>query len=111
MTTTVKNLVPPKAAENVQTTQYTATNCTAIIDKFTATNTSGANATLSINLVPGGGSAGSSNLVLSAKTLAPNETYTCPEVVGHVLPNGAFISTIAGATGAITIDVSGREIT
>lgn len=111
MTTTVKNLVPPKAAENAQTVQYTATNCTAIIDKFTATNTSGANATLSINLVPSGGSAGASNLVLSSKTLTPGETYSCPEVVGHVLPNGAAISTIAGTASAITIDVSGREIT
>jgi hypothetical protein len=37
MTVTVKVLIPSKQAENAQTTQYTATNCKTIIDKFTAT--------------------------------------------------------------------------
>ena len=37
MTVTIKVLIPPKQAENVQTTQYTAVNAKAIIDKFTAT--------------------------------------------------------------------------
>lgn len=31
-----KNIIPAKNAENVQTTQYVATNVTTIIDKFTA---------------------------------------------------------------------------
>ena len=35
MTVTVKVLIPPKQAEGTQTTQYTATNCKTIIDKFT----------------------------------------------------------------------------
>ena len=38
MTVTVKVLIPAKTAESSQTTQYTATNVTTIIDKFTATN-------------------------------------------------------------------------
>jgi len=38
MTVTVKVLIPAKTAENSQTTQYTASNVTTIIDKFTATN-------------------------------------------------------------------------
>ena len=44
MTVTVKNIIPRKQAENVQTTQYTASNCKTIIDKFTVTNTSAAGA-------------------------------------------------------------------
>lgn len=111
MTVTVKNLVAPKLAEATQTTQYSAANCKAVIDKFTVTNNSGSNATISINLVPSGGSAGTSNLLVNAKTVVPGETYTCPEVVGHVLENGGFISTIASSAGALAIDVSGREIT
>lgn len=51
MTVTVKVLIPLKTTENVQTTQYTATNVTTIIDKFTATNYSGATAAISVNLV------------------------------------------------------------
>ena len=42
---------------------------------------------------------------------APNETYTFPEIVGQVLANGGFISTIASAANALTIRASGREIT
>ncbi len=38
MTVTVKVLIPGKTAENTQTTQYTATKVTTIIDQFTATN-------------------------------------------------------------------------
>ena len=38
MTVTAKVLIPSKIAENTQSTQYTATNVTTIMDKFTATN-------------------------------------------------------------------------
>ena len=51
MTVIVKNIVPAKTVENAQTTQYTATNVTTIIDKFTATNYSVTAATISVNLV------------------------------------------------------------
>lgn len=111
MAVTVKNLIPRKQAENSQTTQYTATNCKAIIDKFTVTNTSAANVTLSVNLVASAGSASDSNLVLKAKSIAPSETYTCPELVGQTLESGGFISTLAGAATSLTISASGREIT
>ena len=47
MTVTVKVLVPAKTAENAQTTQYTASGVTAIIDKFTATNYSASTAVVS----------------------------------------------------------------
>ena len=108
---TIKNIIPRKQAENVLFDQYTATNCKCIIDKFTVTNTSAANVTFSVNLVASGGTAGDANLVLKAKTVVPNETYTCPELVGQVLEAGGFISTIAGAATSLTISASGREVT
>lgn len=111
MTVTVKVLVPAKTAENTQTTQYTANGVTAIIDKFTATNYSATAATVSVNLVTAAGSAGNDNLIVKTKTLQPSETYTFPELVGHVLALSGFISTIAGTASAINIRVSGREIT
>ena len=110
MTVTAKPLIGSKQMEAAQTTQYTAVNCTAIIDKFTATNTSASNAVISVNLVSSGGSAGASNLVVDTRAIAPNETYTFPELVGQVLANGGFISTTGTAT-ALTIRSSGREIT
>jgi hypothetical protein len=111
MTVTVKVLVPAKYAENSQTTQYTATGVTTIIDKFTATNISASAATISVNLVTTAGSAGNTNLITKTKTLQPSEVYTFPELVGQVLNAGDFISTIAGTASAINIRVSGREVT
>lgn len=111
MTVTVKNLIPAKQAENAQTTQYTAVNCKARIDKFTATNTTASNVTLTVNVVASGDSASASNAVLSARAIAPGETYTCPELVGQVLESGGFISTLAGTASALTIRASGVEIT
>ena len=111
MTVTVKVLIPAKQAENAQTTQYTAINAKAIIDKFTITNTSANNVTINVNLVTTGGSPGPSNLVVDTRAVAPDETYTCPELVGQVLEPGGFISTLASAATSLTIRASGREIT
>lgn len=111
MTVTVKNIIPRKQAENVQTSQYTALNCKTVIDKFTVTNTSAANVLFSVNLVPEAGAAGNDNLVIKNRAIAPNETYTCPELVGQTLEINGFISTLAGAATSLTISASGREIT
>lgn len=111
MTVTVKVLIPAKIAENTQTTQYTATGVTTIIDKFTATNYSATAATISVNLVTSAGTAGNQNLITKSKTLQASEVYTFPELVGQVLAPSGFISTIAGTASAINIRASGREIT
>lgn len=111
MTVTVKVLIPSKIAENTQSTQYTATNVTTIIDKFTATNYSTSAASISVNLVTAADTAGTQNLIVKTKTLQPNETYTFPEIVGHALAPNGFISTLASASLSINIRASGREIT
>lgn len=111
MTVTVVNAIPRKQAEASQTTQYTATNVKAIIDKFTATNTTGAPVTFSVNLVASGGSATTANLVVSAKAIAAGECYPfSAELVGQVLQPGGFISTIASAATSLTISATVREI-
>lgn len=110
MTVTAKNLVPAKTVEATQTTQYTANGVTTIIDKFTATNYSGSAATISVNLITATGTASNDNLIVKAKSLAASETYIFPELVGHILPSGGFISTIAGTASAINMRVSGREV-
>lgn len=110
MTVTAKNIIPRKQAENAQTTQYTATNCKTIIDKFTVYNSTAGNVTFAANLVASGGAAGTANLVLS-RPIAPGETYLCPELVGQILEPSGFISTLAGAATSLTISASGREIT
>jgi len=110
MAVTTKVLVAPLQMQATQTTQFTATAVKAIIDKATVTNTDSVNRTFSVNLVTSGGSAGNSNLVIDDKTVVPGETYLCPELIGQVLEPGGFISTIASAATALTLRVSGREI-
>jgi hypothetical protein len=111
MAVTVTVLIPAKTAEATQTTQYTSTGVTTIIDKFTATNYSAAAATISVNLVTAAGSAGNDNLIVKTKTLQAGETYTFPEIVGQVLSPSGFISTIAGTASAINMRASGRQVT
>ncbi len=110
MTVTIENIIPPKDAETVDTAQYTSSNSQTTIDKFTATNVSAGILTISVNLVSKAGSASAINLIVDTKSIAVNETYTFPELVGHILKEGDFISTNASATG-LTIRASGRVVT
>lgn len=111
MTIVAKAIVPSTQAPNANTTQYAAPASTrTIIDKFTGTNTTGAPATLTINLVNSGGGASAANQIVQ-KVLAAGEAYTFPEVVGHVLNSGDFISTNDSVNNAVTIRSSGREVT
>jgi hypothetical protein len=104
------NIIPAKNMENAQTTQYVAANVTTIIDKFTATNFSSGMVDVSVNLAAVGGATGNNNLIVKTRTLQPGETYTFPEIVGHVLPSGGFVSTLASAAAAVNLRASGREI-
>jgi hypothetical protein len=100
MAVTVKVLVPAKTVESSQTTQYTATGVTAIIDKFTATNYSASAATISVNLVTAAGSAGNTNLITKTKTLQASEVYTFPELVGQVISSARLLGRLAPSTCA-----------
>ena len=111
MAITIKTLISSKQMEAAQTTQYSAPSAgRAIIDKFTATNTTGTVATITVNLLPSGGTVGAENTIVSSHSIPAGETYTFPELVGHALEAGGFISTTGTAT-ALTIRASGREIT
>lgn len=108
MTTTTNTLIQSKDAPTSATTEYTSSNVKTIIDKFTVHNTTGAGITFEVNLVPNGGSAGSDNQKIN-RTIQAGQPYLCPEVVGHTLEDGDFISINAGATG-LTIRASGRVV-
>lgn len=112
MAATNKVLIAPKAAEAVQTDQYTSPVATVtIIDKFTATNTSAGSLTLSVNLLLSTGTAAASNLIVKTKAISPGKTYLFPEMVNQKLEAGSIISTIASAGAGITISSSGRQVT
>ena len=110
MAVTPKNVIN-KALATGPTTEYTATNCRAIIDKMTVTNTSAANVTFGVNIVPNGGAAGTDNYVIIARAVAPGETYTCPEAVGQALNPGDFIVSRASTGAVLAMVAAVREIT
>lgn len=109
MTTIKKAFIQTKYAEAAETPQYTASNVKAEIDKFTATNVTGSNATIAVSIVPSGGAAGTGNRITYTKTILPGQTWPFPELIGHVLEAGDFISTLAGTATAIVIRAAGRE--
>lgn len=112
MTTTATPFVTGKFVENTQTLQYISPDGTrSIIDKCTVINTSASNVTFSANLVAASGTASDANLVIDARAIAVGETYTCPEIVGHILEPNGFISTLAGSASALSLRISGRQIT
>lgn len=113
MTTTPKVLIAAQDVPNSATVLYTspASGKGTWIDKATTTNYSGSTATLSINLVPSGGSAGNSNLLIKARSLAASATDQLPELAGKFLNPGDFISVQAGTATAVNIAVNGRELT
>lgn len=111
MTVVVTALAEAVVLANAATTQYTApANTRTIIDKATITNTTAGALTATVYLVASGGAAGVANTVMSAQSIAAGATYFCPEVIGHILKPGDFISTLASAAAGLTFRASGREV-
>jgi hypothetical protein len=106
----VKNLVPAAQLTAAVATYYTAVNVKALLDKCTLCNTSGAAVTVDLHLVPSAGAASASNKVLDTVSVNSHTTYVAPEVVGHVLEAGSTIQALASAATAVSLRVSGREV-
>lgn len=109
MTTTAKRLVSGSQLTAAAATYYTAPALTrSIIKAAQLTNTTAGVVAVTMYLVPAAGSAGATNTVISARSIAAGETYNCPELVNAVLePAG----TIQGLGLNVTLTVSGVEIT
>jgi len=110
MAVTPKAIIQSQQLTASNVTYYTATNVRTHIDKMTLTNTTADAVTVTIDLVDSGGTAGVAERVISARSIAAGETYTCPEVVGHILNAGDSIQGLASAATSITIRASGREV-
>jgi len=107
MSVTPKELIASAQLTTSSALQYTATNVRAIIDKFTLCNTTASAATVTVYI----GTASATNTIISEKSIAAGSTYTCPEIVGHILNPGETIYALASAAMSITIRASGREVT
>lgn len=108
-TITQVQLVAPTAlaatdAGNVYTTP---TSTTAKIGRAVFTNTSASAVTISAGITPGIALAAGTTMI-SARTLAPGESYVSPELAGAVLPSGSTLRAF-GST-AVCFTASGLVI-
>jgi hypothetical protein len=108
MTTTIAVLIPPQFAPATEGGMYQLTGVKTSIDKFTAHNSSGAVATLTVKLTQLNG-VGDGSTIIAVKAIQPGTTYTFPEVVGHVLESGGTILVTASAADALSVRASGRQ--
>lgn len=109
MTATPRNIIPSGYASDGTTTEYTANNVRTAVQNFTATNGTASAATLTVNLVASGGTAGASNAVIDQRSIQAGETYDCPELAGKVLERGGSISVASDTASALVINASGVE--
>ena len=110
MSVTAKPLAVAAYSASSETTIDTAPAGTrTILDKYTVYNTDTAPITYTVKLVPNGGAAGANHTIV-VKTVAPGETYTLPEVIGHVLEIGGFVSELASTASKLVRRLSGREV-
>lgn len=105
-----KELVHPVKLTSSPVTYYTAYKCRTIIDKCTIHSHDTVNRNVIISIVSSGGDVSESILV--QRSIAPGETYLCPEVVGHDLDSqSTIVATCEGEGSFVDLRVSGREIT
>lgn len=109
---TSKSIVNGVSLTNSAVTYYIVPASTrTVIKKATFVNDNTIPVTVTINLVPSGGSAAYGNALIKVKSLAAGETWTCYEIENHVLEAAGFISMLASVTAKIGCRISGYEVT
>lgn len=78
---------------------------------FTATNDSVGTETYTLHVVPSGGSADSTNILVKAKSLTASEDDEPVAIINHLIPPGGTIEVLASTTLTIAVRASGIEFT
>lgn len=103
-------LVPPAQLGNVDAAVYTApTQTTAKVGRAVFINTTASATTITAGITTGG-ALGASTTLISARPIAPGESYVSPELAGAVIPAGSQIHAFAGVASAVTFTASGLTI-
>lgn len=107
MTVTVQNIIPVKTMEIASTVQYTSDDAKTVIDKFTVTNIGTVNVSFGTRL----NGSSTDTQVIKERTLVPNQTYLCPEMIGQVLEAGQTLRTTCTVADSLNVSAAGRLIT
>ena len=93
-------------------TYYTVpANSLMTIAAMSVTNTTGTPQTLTVYLVPSGGTAGVTNCICSGRVIAAGETYNVGGAIGQTLDAAGFIQALSDAGTALTLVASGYVTT
>ena len=109
--------LPKRLVDGSQLTASAATyytvpaNTLTTVSACTLTNTTGGAITATLYLVPNGGSAGVTNCILSARTIAAGESFNVGSAIGQTLAAGGTLQGLAGSATSITLVASGYEST
>lgn len=103
-------LVAPMQLANSDAVLFTApTQTTVKIGRAVFTNTTASAVPITAGITTGS-ALGAATTLISARTLAPGESYVSPELAGAVFPAGSQIRAFAGTAAAVTLTVSGLTI-
>lgn len=103
-------LVAPAQLGNSDAAVYTVpTQTLAKVGRAVFTNTTASATTITAGITTGG-ALGASTTLISARPIAPGESYVSPELAGAVIPAGSAIHAFAGAAASVTLTISGLTI-
>jgi hypothetical protein len=89
-------------------TVYTEPALSAVkVSSAALCNTTGSTVTVSVSIVPSGGTVGVTNRVVNAYPLAANDSMVISEIAGALLDAGAVVSVNTSTANAVNIVMTG----
>lgn len=99
-----KNIIPGTVLTGALVTYHTSPVLTRErITNATLVNDTAGVVAATVQIIPAGGAAGSAAKKISARSIAPGETYLCPELINRTLEPGDFIQALGAG---LAFDVS-----
>lgn len=109
MANTAKRLYgPAQPGTSIATLATVGSGKKWIVTEIIVTNTTATAATLTLSIVPVGGSAGTTNRICAAMPVNANVTLVMH--IRAVMDVGDFLAALQGTSGALTVTISGVEI-
>ena len=109
-TVTQIQIVAPQQLANADASVYSSpTLSTTKIGRAVFCNTSGSAVTITAGITTGGALAAATTMI-SARSLAPGESYVSPELAGADIPAGSQLHAYASAGTSVTFTASGLLI-
>jgi len=105
-TITPVQIVAPQQLAAVDTSVYTSgTQTSTQIGRAVFTNTTASAVTITAGISTGGALGATS--MISARTIAPGESYVSPELAGAVIPAGSQLRAFSSAATSVSFTASG----